>query len=233
MMTNSRIGMVPIRVAYAMAFSRLSRVMRVILYSLASAAFVSPFAMRVRIVAMSSVDMRRALELDPLSFQMNRHLGSTLYIARHYDEALYYLRRASEMEPNRPEVVENWISAIYEKEGRQDDAVTHELVAMGGDHPQIEVERLRSIYHDAGWKAYWQARIDMMAPDADRYPWVPCVLGVSYLRLGDRDRAFSWFNRAVDQRCYCMIWLKVDPLMDDIRTDKRYHELLRRVNLSE
>jgi TolB-like protein/DNA-binding winged helix-turn-helix (wHTH) protein len=177
--------------------------------------------------------MRRALELDPLSFYMNRQLGTTLYLARHYDEALYYLRRAGEMEPNLAGIVENWISAIYEKEGRQDDAVAHELVALGGDHPQTEVERLRSIYQHAGWKAYWQARIDMIAPDADRYPWVPCVLGVDYLRLGDRDLAFSWFNRAVDQRCWCMTLLKVDPLMDDIRTDRRYHDLLRRVNLAE
>jgi TolB-like protein/DNA-binding winged helix-turn-helix (wHTH) protein/Tfp pilus assembly protein PilF len=177
--------------------------------------------------------MRRALELDPLSFFMNRHLGSTLYIARHYDEALYYLRRAGEMEPNRPDVVESWISAIYEKEGRQDDAITHDLLSLGGDHPQSEVERLRSIYQRAGWKAFWQARIDMMAPEADRYPWVPYGLGVSYLRLGDRDRAFSWFNRAVDQRCYCVTWLKVDPLVDDIRTDRRYDDLLRRVYLSQ
>jgi TolB-like protein/DNA-binding winged helix-turn-helix (wHTH) protein/Flp pilus assembly protein TadD len=177
--------------------------------------------------------MRRALELDPLSFYMNRQLGTTLYLARHYDEALYYLRRAGEMEPNLPGVVENWISAIYEKEGRQDDAVHHELVAMSGDHPQIEVERLRSIYQHAGWKAYWQARIDMVAPDAGRYPWVPCFLGASYLRLGDRDLAFFWFNRAVDQRCWCMTLLKIDPLMDDIRTESRYHDLLRRLNLSE
>jgi TolB-like protein/DNA-binding winged helix-turn-helix (wHTH) protein/tetratricopeptide (TPR) repeat protein len=177
--------------------------------------------------------MRRALELDPLSFFMNRHLGTTLYIARHYDEALYYLRRAGEMEPNLPDVVDPWISAIYEKEGRQDDAVTHDLVAMGEDHPQIEVERLRSVYQHAGWKAYWQAHIDMWSPDPERYPWVPCALGWSYLRLGDHDHAFSWFNRAVDQRCYCIIWLKVDPLMDDVRTDRRYHDLLRRLNLSE
>ena len=177
--------------------------------------------------------MRRALELDPLSFYMNRQLGTTLYLARHYDEALSYLRRAGEMEPNLAGIVENWVSAIYEKEGRQDDAVAHELVALGGDHPQIEIERLRSIYQHAGWKAYWQARIDMIAPDADRDPSAPCALGGNYLRLGDRDLAFSWFNRAVDQRCWCMTLLKVDPLLDDIRTDRRYHDLLRRLNLSE
>ena len=130
-------------------------------------------------------------------------------------------------------VVENWISAIYEKKGLRDDAVTHELVAMGGDHSHAEVERMRSIYQNAGWKAYWLARIDMVSPDAERYAWVPYMLGVSYLRLGDRDRAFSWFNRAVDERCASMILLKVDPLLDDIRTDRRYNDLLRRVNFSE
>src|SRR6202789_1259681 len=45
--------------------------------------------------------MRRALQLDPRSFLMNRHLGATLYFARHYDEALLYLERAVEMEATK------------------------------------------------------------------------------------------------------------------------------------
>jgi len=61
----------------------------------------------------------------------------------------------------------------------------------------------------------------------------PYILGVSYVRLGDRDRAFSWLNRAVDEHCFWLMWLKVDPLVDDIRTDRRYSDLLRRLNLSE
>jgi TolB-like protein/DNA-binding winged helix-turn-helix (wHTH) protein/Tfp pilus assembly protein PilF len=176
--------------------------------------------------------MRRALELDPLSFLMNRHLGSTLFFARHYDEALYYLRRAGEMEPNAFGVVENWISWIYEKKGMQDDAVTHDLIALKRDMPEINADRLRSIYQHAGWKAYWQARIDTMSPYSERFECTPYDLGVSYLRLGNRDLAFSWFNRAIDRRCFWMIWLKVDPLVDDVRTDRRFNDLLRRVNLS-
>jgi len=177
--------------------------------------------------------MRRALELDPLSFLMNRHLGSTLFFARHYDEALYYLRRAGEMEPNAFGVVENWISWIYEKKGMQDDAVTHDLIALKRDMPQINADRLRSIYQHGGWKAYWQARVDSMSPYSERFECTSYDLGVSYLRLGNRDLAFSWFNRAIDRRCFWMIWLKVDPLVDDIRTDRRYNDLLRRVNQSE
>jgi TolB-like protein/DNA-binding winged helix-turn-helix (wHTH) protein len=176
--------------------------------------------------------MRRALELDPLSFLINRHLGSTLFFARHYDEALDYLRRAGEMEPSRLGVVDNWISWIYEKKGMHDDAVTHDLMAIGGYVPQAETDHLRSTYQHAGWKAYWQARIDAMnsGPEAQCTPY---DLGLGYLRLGDRDRALTSFNRAIDRRCFWMIWLKVDPMVDDIRTDPRYNDLLRRVNLSE
>ena len=52
---------------------------------------------------------------------------------------------------------------------------------------------------------------------------------MNYLRIGDRDLAFSQFNKAADQRCTWIGRMKVDPLMDDIRTDKRYSDLLRRV----
>ena len=42
--------------------------------------------------------MRRALQLDPLSFFINRRLGATLYLDREYDAALAQLQRAAEME---------------------------------------------------------------------------------------------------------------------------------------
>jgi tetratricopeptide (TPR) repeat protein len=175
--------------------------------------------------------MRRALQLDPLSFLMNRHMGSTLFFARHYDEALYHLRRAGEMEPQST-VVENWISWTYEKKGMQDEAVSHDLASLRTDLPQAQLERLRSLYQRAGWKAYWLKRIDLMSHDTQQ----GCTaydVGINYLRLGNQDQAFLWLNRAIDQRCFWMIWLKVNPLLDDLRSDQRYAGLLGRMNLRE
>jgi DNA-binding winged helix-turn-helix (wHTH) protein/tetratricopeptide (TPR) repeat protein len=175
--------------------------------------------------------MRRALQLDPLSFLMNRHMGSALFFARHYDEALYHLRRAGEMEP-QSSVVENWVSWIYEKKGMRDEAVTHDLTSLRRDLPQDEIDRLRTLYQRAGWKQYWQRRIDLMSPSGQQ----GCVaynIAVSYLRLENRDQAFLWLNRAIDHRCMWMIWLKVDPMLDDLRPDPRYSKLLRRINLPE
>jgi DNA-binding winged helix-turn-helix (wHTH) protein/tetratricopeptide (TPR) repeat protein len=175
--------------------------------------------------------MRRALQLDPLSFLMNRHMGSTLFFARHYDEALYHLRRAGEMEP-QSRVVENWVSWIYEKKGMRDEAVSHDLASLRQDLPRDEIERLRTLYQQAGWKQYWQRRIDLMSPSGQQ----GCRaydIAVSYLRLENRDLAFLWLTRAIDQRCMWVIWLKVDPMLDDLRPDPRYGKLLRRIDLPE
>jgi TolB-like protein/DNA-binding winged helix-turn-helix (wHTH) protein/tetratricopeptide (TPR) repeat protein len=174
--------------------------------------------------------MRRALNLDPLSFTMNRHMGTALFFARHYDEALYYLRRAREMQPDKLGVVDNWISWIAEKKGLRDEAVSYDLSALQEPSPQRVTGKLRAVFMRSGWKAYWQARIESDKPQAGIF-CVPYDIGVSYLRLGDHDQAFTWLNRAVDQRCYWLIWAKVDPLLDDLRTDRRYDDLLGRLNL--
>lgn len=175
--------------------------------------------------------MRRALQLDPLSFLMNRHMGSSLFFARHYDEALYHLRRAGEMEP-QSNVVENWVSWIYEKKGMRDEAVNHDLALLRGHLAKDQVDRLRTLYQRAGWKGYWQKRIDLMSRD-EQQGCTTYNMAVSYLRLGSQDKAFLWLNRAIDHRCVWMIWLKVDPMLDDLRPDPRYHKLLRRINLPE
>jgi len=174
--------------------------------------------------------MRRALSLDPLSFFMNRRLGPTLYYARDYDGALEQLRRAAEMEPNQHGVVDGWMSVAYEMKGMHDEAVEYDLAALRDSWPKLDVDSLRLVYKNKGWEAYWRAHLDALRPYGDRR-CMAYETGVSYLRVGDRDRAFLSLGRAVDERCYRVAWFKVDPLLDSVRSDPRYGNLLKRVNL--
>ena len=175
--------------------------------------------------------MRHALQLDPLSFFMNRHLGSTLYYGRHYDEALEYLEKAKEMEPDKAEFVDNWMSSIYEKKGMQQEAVTHDLAVMRKNLPQSDTAALQETYRAKGWKAYWQARLDLLAQSGGR-----CIhfeRGLNAMRQGDRDGAFEQLTMAVDQHCFWVMFVAVDPILDDLRGDARFEELLRRIKLSD
>jgi tetratricopeptide (TPR) repeat protein len=173
--------------------------------------------------------MRKALELDPNSFLTNRHLGSALYFARHYDEALTHLNQAEEMEPGKLNFVEGWKSEIYEMKGLRDKAVASELIEISVGEPVTAV-RLRAIYRREGWNAYWEARMKMMLADKND-PCAPYDIGVNYIRLGKPEIAIPYFDRAIDQKCWAVGWIMVDPRVDKIRSDVRYNDLLKRMNL--
>jgi len=53
-----------------------------------------------------------------------------------------------------------------------------------------------------------------------------------YSGLGDKDLALEWLSRAHDERSGLLIYLNVEPVFDNVRSDPRFAELLRRVRLS-
>jgi hypothetical protein len=54
-----------------------------------------------------------------------------------------------------------------------------------------------------------------------------------YARLGERDRAFHWLEKSVEQRDVYVQFLKVDPRWDSLRDDPGFQALLRRMNFPE
>ncbi len=174
--------------------------------------------------------MRKALEMDPASFLMNRHLGSTLFFARHYDEALVHLQQALEMEPGKQNLVAGWASQIYEMKGMRDKAVESDAAGAGFETSDANVRSMLAIYKRDGWNAYWEARMKLILASPN-YPCVPYYIGVDYIRLGKPDLAFPQISSAIDQKCSELTWFMVDPTLDSIRSDSRYKDLLKRMNL--
>jgi tetratricopeptide (TPR) repeat protein len=148
--------------------------------------------------------MRRALELDPQSFMMNRLLGSILYLARHYDEALTHLQQAAEREPGKPSQILFWRSRIYEKKGMRDQAVDSDILSLA-TYDDARTRKLRSIYERDGWSAYWEARMKTMLAHENDF----CAsydTAVNYVRLGKPDLAFPRIKAAIDQKCWEVSW---------------------------
>jgi TolB-like protein/DNA-binding winged helix-turn-helix (wHTH) protein/Tfp pilus assembly protein PilF len=173
---------------------------------------------------------RRALELDPQSFWTNRYLGSALYTARHYDEALAHLEQALEMEPGKVGSVAGWASKIYEMKGMRDKAVESDALDVQSEAPEVNIDSMRALYKRDGWKAYWDARMKMMLARKNDL-CAPYDIGLNYIRLGKPALSFSRLNAAIDQKCWKVGVIMVDPMVDGIRSDKRYNDLLKRMNL--
>ena len=178
------------------------------------------------------VHMRRAVELDPLSFWANRHLGTTLFYDRKYDEAIAVLDRSAEIAPDKPALVAGWKDAIFEAREQYDRSVTGELSAMARDHSAEELRSLRFGYDSGGWRGYQRARLELLLSHRQgRYD--RNEIAFSYLRIGELDNAFRWFAREADEHGIWVLTFKADPRFDGVRKDPRYLALLRRIGLSE
>ena len=54
-----------------------------------------------------------------------------------------------------------------------------------------------------------------------------------YAGLGENDQAFAWLNKGYAERTHWLVWLKLDPRWDSLRSDPRFTELLRHVGLRQ
>lgn len=175
---------------------------------------------------------RRAVKLDPVSFFANRTLAAMLYVDRRYDAALAQLQRTRELNHDSG-VVENWASWVYEKKHMYDKAVQADLKDLAENGvPLADLNFFRKAYARGGWRGYWKARIQRLLPLAKKLP-VGYALGAAYARIGDRDDAFRWLNRAADQHSIWATILPVDPQMDSLRSDPRFPALLHRIHLPQ
>jgi tetratricopeptide (TPR) repeat protein len=59
----------------------------------------------------------------------------------------------------------------------------------------------------------------------------PFWAGMIYSALGERDEAFSWLERAVEEHAPWIAYLKAPPYFDNLRADPRYYCLLQRMNI--
>lgn len=57
-------------------------------------------------------------------------------------------------------------------------------------------------------------------------------IAVIYSGLGDRNHAFAWLDKAVEQHSFWLTWLKLDPRLDPLRSDPRFSHLLQRLRMN-
>jgi tetratricopeptide (TPR) repeat protein len=62
-------------------------------------------------------------------------------------------------------------------------------------------------------------------------PVDPYLLATLYVGLGDKDKAFVELEKSFNERGYYVPLLRVDPLMDPLRGDPRFADLIKRVGL--
>lgn len=177
------------------------------------------------------LEIRRALDLDPISLHLNADAGRLFSYARRTDDAIDQLRKTLEMGPDFP-LAARYLARVYAHKGMDKQAFaeyrwsTEPLGVAAADDT-----RSAKAFAASGLAGYYRFELDRLKKLLKQRYVPPFDLARLYAALGDRDRAIEWLGKAIEERSYAMPFLKVDPDFDNVRSDPRFSNLLRRLDL--
>ncbi|PYX79301.1 MAG: hypothetical protein DMG66_04225 [Acidobacteria bacterium] len=177
-------------------------------------------------------EIQRALELDSLSLIINTKVGALDYYARQYDPAIAQLRKTIEMEPNFS-LAHLYLGLALQQKGEVAQAISELEKGLKMTQSPWFVAALAEAQALRGNKTVALAglhELDVMSKDHFVSPYFYALI---YSGLGDRDNAFKYLNRSLEERSDWLVYLKVDPALDPLRTDPRFAELERKVGLPQ
>jgi adenylate cyclase len=178
-------------------------------------------------------EMRRALELDPLSSRFGFVRARLLFFMRQYDAALDQFRKTLELDPGSA-FGHEWLGYAYEKKKMEKKAIAEWSQALHLTGVDEDASLLEGTYAESGFEAALHAlarkQLERIKEKTVRGEYIPAVEYVTaYMRLGDNEQAFAWLAKAVEERNRLAFEITVNPIFDPLRNDSRFESLLQKV----
>jgi TolB-like protein/DNA-binding winged helix-turn-helix (wHTH) protein/Tfp pilus assembly protein PilF len=181
----------------------------------------------------SVAQINKARELDPLSISINFSLGWRFYMARQYDRAIQQLRNTLEMDPSYelPHLV---LGMSYAMKGDFSLAIPelHKAVELSHGTP-LMTSALANAYARSGNKGEAEGLLAELISESKRQYVSPYYFAVVYAGLGESDKAIDQLEKAFADRSNGLVFLKVEPELDSLRSNPRFLALQQRLHFPE
>ncbi|MGI9068854.1 MAG: tetratricopeptide repeat protein [Pyrinomonadaceae bacterium] len=177
-------------------------------------------------------EIKRAQELDPLSLIIASAVGRVYHFAGQYDQALEEYRKTLEMDANYGEAHFN-LGFTYAKKGMYGEAIAELQEAIKlSENRTVMLAVLGHFYSMAGKQTQARSVLEQLNELSNRCYVSPLDMAIVYTGLGEKEPTFEWFEKAYQERAGALIYLKVEALYDSLRSEPRFNDLLRRMNLA-
>jgi TolB-like protein/Tfp pilus assembly protein PilF len=178
-------------------------------------------------------EIRRAYELDPFSLSINLDMGVVYFNARQYDEAIKQFYKTLEMNPDFFHA-HLFLADTYEQRGMYEEAAAafEKVITLSGGSVEMAAG-LRNGYKASGERGYFQEKLKLLEGRWRREKEGAYQIAEFHASLGEQDRALEWLEKLYERRDMSLVNLRVTPKFDVLRSDPRFQDLLRRVNLPQ
>jgi tetratricopeptide (TPR) repeat protein len=172
----------------------------------------------------------QAIRLDPLNLIDNTLLGLFLYESRQYEAARDQLNKTLRINPSF------WIGhlqlgRVYTQQGRYQEAVSELVRARELSEFNSEIFALLGRAYAVSGNTREARKVLSELEEHERHGYVsPYNIATIYAGLGETGEAVQWLEKGYEARDIRMVFLKTDPMWDDLRANPRFQDVLHRMN---
>ncbi len=173
-----------------------------------------------------------AQQLDPASALINTWAGAAYFYAGRAEEAMASWQKALELDPGYSDA-SIVLARTYVTKGMYQRAIAElQKALILNARDSFILGALAHAYARAGRREEALKIVgELKRIETDRGSIPTFSFIWAYAGLQDKNQAFAWLERSYKERRDRMVWLNVDPLLDPLRSDPRFHDLVRRVGL--
>ena len=146
------------------------------------------------------------------------------YLARQYDQSIAQSRKALEMFPNffLPHMALG--RALFEK-GDYSTGIEELQKAKAMEPTPLVIGNLGYAYAKSGRKDEARKLLAELKEQSKRRYVASYWIAMIYVGLDEKDEAFAWLEKAYQERSWFLVWIKMDPMVDSLRSDSRFTDL--------
>jgi serine/threonine protein kinase/Flp pilus assembly protein TadD len=195
--------------------------------------YLTPMGRHAEAVA----EMKKALELDPLSSALNNYMGMTYLLAGDYQKSVQQLQRTIDLDPTFP-LAHFFFASCLTEIGKYEQAIEEmqKGALLGGANPERvaawAAEFLKA-FRTGGPKGYWQKNLEVTLKEHEQGGTGAFELASAYARIGDKQNALQWLQKSYEERDGNITLLKSYPDYKSLRGDQRFSALLKRIGLPD
>ena len=177
-------------------------------------------------------ECRRAVDLDPLSVLNNMILAWEYDFARDYNHAIEAANKTLEIDPKDPDAV-SVLGLAYEQTGSYKQAMDQWVKIEQLRGHELHGKELMNAFEKSGYTGYLRKDAKDNEAEGNHYRGgLAPSAAADYAMLDAKDAAFAALDKAFARRSG-VVDIYVDPRLDNIRSDPRFANLLRRIGFSQ
>jgi tetratricopeptide (TPR) repeat protein len=175
-------------------------------------------------------EMRRAIELQPLSLAYKTDLGMSYFFARRYADAISEYKSVLRLDPKYVEA-RDYLASMYVFQGRWSEAKDEYVVMdrlqgkQAGDYQRTALRLITMLHNGEQKKAHEDLQVMLASPTVENCYYLADI----YAQLGNREEALKYLRRVIESRRPGAFFIFTDPLLDPLRGSGEFESLSRQV----